>query len=209
MDGANIPNLLTATRLVATPYLANLILTDRIDLAIVGCFCAGVLDFFDGYLARKWNQRTVVGAFLDPLADKVFIGSIVGALAWKELFPWQLLALIVGRDVALLAGSFIVRGLTKPAGQKFFEVKGDGVMDVKPTAISRINTVLQMSVMGFAMTKASPLVAWPPPDVFTGMCWVVAGTTIASALSYADMSALKMVREKQQQQQQQQKGDSR
>lgn len=193
VEGMNVPNALTLTRLAATPYLAHLILTDRVEVAVVGCFFAGILDYLDGYLARRWNQRTVVGAFLDPLADKVFIGCVVGALAWKGHFPPELLALIVARDVALLAGSFAVRAATKPDGQKFFEVRGEGVMEVRPTAISRANTVLQMSLMGFSMTKATAL-AFPPPELFSAMCWVVAATTVASAASYADLSALRTMR---------------
>jgi cardiolipin synthase len=190
-DSFNLPNALTMGRIVFTPGLAYLILYNHIDAAIVGCFFTGILDFFDGYLARKWNQKTVVGAFLDPLADKLFIGTILGALTYVDLFPWQLTGLIVGRDVLLLIGAFIYRGYTKPANEVFFQIKGKGVLNVEPTTISKINTVLQMSLLGFAMTKVSPIVHWPPPDIFDGMCWVVAGTTILSGLSYANLSSLK------------------
>lgn len=185
----NLPNALTMTRLVATPGLCYLIYTDRYVEAIGGCFLAGVLDYFDGYFARRWNQRTVLGSFIDPLADKVFVGMIVGTLVYKAQFPSALFALIIGRDAALLGGSFAYRYMTKPPGVDFFATEGRGTIHVEPTAISRYNTVLQMSLLGFSLTRA----AWgiPPDPVFTGMCWVVAGTTFASGVSYLDLKALR------------------
>jgi cardiolipin synthase len=158
-------------------------------MAIVFCFFSGILDWVDGYLARKWNQHTVLGSFLDPLADKVFVGTLLGTLTIKGLFPMPLAVLVIGRDVALLGGAFIYRYFTKPADVDFFATTGKGVIEVKPTAISRMNTVLQMSVMGFALTKAAYGV--PSPDVFNGMCWIVGGTTLLSGLAYADLSALR------------------
>ena len=143
----------------------------------------------DGYLARKWNQRTVLGSFLDPLADKVFVGVLIGTLTAKELFPFPLAALIIGRDVTLLGGSFIYRYLTKPSNVRFFATTGEGVIEVKPTLVSRVNTVLQMSIMGFSLTKAA--FGFPDLPLFQNMCYLVAGTTIASGFSYLDLSALR------------------
>ena len=185
----NVPNALTFTRLFATPGLAYLIWTDRFELSIVACFFTGLLDWLDGYLARKWNQRTVLGSFIDPLADKVFVGTLIGTLTAKGLFPLPLAVLIIGRDVALLGGSFIYRAYTKPKDVNFFATSGPGVIEVKPTMMSRANTVMQMSVMGFALTKAA--YGTPSPELFNGMCWTVGATTLLSGLSYADLTALR------------------
>jgi cardiolipin synthase len=188
-EAFNVPNTLTLTRLVLTPGLAYLIWIDQYELAIVSCFFTGILDWLDGYFARKWNQFTVLGSFLDPLADKVFVGALLGTLTVKGLFPWQLATLVIGRDVALLGGSFIYRGLTKPKDVEFFATTGQGVIEVKPTFISKVNTVLQMSVLGFALTKAA--YGYPTPELFSGMCWIVAGSTIGSGLSYVNLAALR------------------
>jgi len=188
-ESMNIPNALTFTRLLTTPGLAYLIWIDKFELAIVACFFTGVLDYFDGYFARKWKQHTVLGSFLDPLADKVFVGALFGTLTAKGLFPLPLAALVIGRDVALLGGSFIYRGLTKPKDVPFFATTGKGVIEVKPTLLSKVNTVLQMSVMGFALTKAAYGI--PNAEVFNAMCWVVGGTTLMSGLDYANMQALR------------------
>jgi cardiolipin synthase len=185
----NVPNALTMARMLATPGLAYLVLHDQYQAAIVGCFCAGILDYVDGKLAREWNQQTVLGSFLDPLADKVFIGTLLLALTYKSLFPWELAALIVGRDAVLLVGSFAYRFATKPADAKFFATSGQGVLHVTPSLLSRINTVGQMSVMGFALTRA----AWglPSDAVFLAMSWGVAFTTMGSGLGYANMKNLR------------------
>jgi cardiolipin synthase len=188
-EASTIPNILTMTRLVSTPGLAYLIWIDEFKLAIVFCFFSGILDWFDGYLARAWNQHTVLGSFLDPLADKLFVGTLLGTLTIKGLFPTPLAVLVIGRDVVLLSGAFIYRYFTKPPDADFFATTGQGVIEAKPTTISKVNTVLQMSVMGFALTKAAYGV--PSPIVFDGMCWLVGGTTLLSGLAYADLSALK------------------
>lgn len=188
-ESMNIPNALTFTRLLTTPGLAYLIWIDQFELAIVACFFTGILDWFDGYLARKWNQHTVLGSFLDPLADKVFVGALLGTLTAKGLFPLPLATLVIGRDVALLGGAFIYRALTKPSNVAFFATTGEGVIEVKPTTLSKVNTVLQMSVMGFALTKAAYGV--PNSEVFTGMCWIVGATTLLSGVDYANMQALR------------------
>lgn len=189
-ESVNVPNTLTVIRLVSTPGLAYLIWTDQYVFAIGACFASGILDWFDGYLARKWNQYTVLGSYLDPLADKVFIGALLGTLTLKGLFPVPLAALVIGRDAALLGGSFLYRYLTKPSDVRFFATTGEGVMEVKPTTASKVNTVLQMSIMGFALTKAAFGV--PDQPSFDAMCWVVGGTTVLSGLSYINLHAFRI-----------------
>ena len=189
-EARNLPNTLTLLRLAATPGLAYLIFVDRLEAAIVGCFCAGVLDWVDGVVARRWNMKTVLGSFLDPLADKVFIGSILAALTVKGHLPAALTALIVGRDVALLGGSFWYRYKTKPAHVPFFATEGDGTMEVEPTAISRANTVLQMVMLGCCMTH--PAWGWPDATSLSVLQGTVAVTTVLSGASYLSLDALKL-----------------
>ncbi|KAH9259937.1 hypothetical protein BASA82_000204 [Batrachochytrium salamandrivorans] len=189
-ESKTVPNILSYIRLFSTPGLGYLIYTDQFPAAIVCCFFTGILDWLDGYLARKWNQQTVLGSFIDPLADKVFIGVLIGTLTYKSLFPLPLAVLILGRDIGLLGGSFLYRGLTKPKGAAFFATTGTGVIEVKPTLASRVNTVLQMSLIGFALTKSAGL-GFPDQQVFENMCWIVGGTTVLSGLSYLDLKSLR------------------
>ena len=189
-EAQTIPNILSFTRLFSTPGLGYLIYSEQYPAAIVCCFFSGILDWLDGYLARKWNQHTVLGSFIDPLADKVFVGVLVGTLTIKQEFPVELALLMVGRDVVLLSGSFVFRYMTKPSNEPFFSTTDQGSIEVKPTMSSRMNTVLQMSLIGFTLTKAAGL-GFPTPTVFDGMCWIVGGTTIVSGLSYLDLAALR------------------
>lgn len=71
-----IPNMITISRIAATPFLAVAIIYDMKYTALGGCVLFGFTDWLDGYLANKLNQRTVLGAFLDPMADKVLITSL-------------------------------------------------------------------------------------------------------------------------------------
>jgi cardiolipin synthase len=194
-DSMNLPNSLTIARIVFTPYLAWLIIVDnRIDLAIVGCFFTGILDYFDGYFAKNWNMKTVLGSFLDPLADKIFIGTMIISLTYKGIFPYELALVIIGRDALLLSGSFIYRYFTKPKDVEFFAVEGEGVIEAKPTQLSRINTVLQMSAFGFAMTNS----AWglPSQEYLPYFYYLVATTTIGSGFQYLSLGSLQQTKTK-------------
>jgi cardiolipin synthase (CMP-forming) len=93
---------------------------------LAGVLIAGFSDWLDGYIARRYNQQTVLGAFLDPAADKVVIGSLTLGLALKGLLPMPLAVLIVGRDVLILAMGFVQRAREKPKDAFFFDTTSSG-----------------------------------------------------------------------------------
>jgi hypothetical protein len=101
----NIPNALTLSRILATPVFIHWINIGCYDLVLGGFFAAAITDFFDGYLARKWQQITAIGSFLDPLADKVLVNGLAVPLAMQGMLPGSLVALICGRDLAIIAVS--------------------------------------------------------------------------------------------------------
>ena len=92
------------------------------SLALIGVVSFGFTDWLDGYLAKKLNQRSIIGAFLDPLADKVMIGSLTLGLTWKGLIPFELGALILSRDLFLSTCAILLRYLDKPPGTGFWDV---------------------------------------------------------------------------------------
>ena len=71
-----IPNIITISRIIASPLISVAIAQDMKYAALGGCVVFGLTDWLDGYLAKRLNQRTVLGAFLDPMADKVLIGAL-------------------------------------------------------------------------------------------------------------------------------------
>ena len=104
-DIATIPNALSIARGVAGPLIAYGIVNDAPpELILGGVVAAGVSDWLDGYLARRWNQTGVAGSYLDPAGDKVFVASVAVALAAKGAIPAWLAACFLGRDAALIEG---------------------------------------------------------------------------------------------------------
>lgn len=99
-----IPNLLSFARLVGVPVFVWLVLVGHRDvLAVVLLMLAGFTDWLDGYLARSWHQTSRIGQMLDPVADRLYIGSTIVSLAIREVIPWWLVALLVGRELLLVA----------------------------------------------------------------------------------------------------------
>jgi len=96
-----IPNVLSLLRLVLVPVFFWLILSGWDGWALVVLAVSGFTDWLDGALARRWGQISRVGQLLDPLADRLYILSTLVGLAWREVIPWWLLVLIIGRDVVL------------------------------------------------------------------------------------------------------------
>lgn len=129
----NIPNMLTLARLIAVPVVVWLIATGRFQIAFWGFLAAGLTDAIDGYLARRLNQRTRLGAYLDAIADKVLLDCIYVTLAIDASVPlW--LALIVGfRDLMILGAVMLSWLLEQP-------------MEIKPLVISKLNTAVQIGV---------------------------------------------------------------
>jgi cardiolipin synthase len=118
-----IPNYITLTRILASPFLTYAVISDMKSAALLGVIAFGFSDWLDGYLAKKLNQQTTIGAFLDPLADKVMIGSLSLGLMWKGLLPVELGLLIVGRDLFLSCFAIALRLIDKPSDAHFWDVR--------------------------------------------------------------------------------------
>lgn len=96
-----IPNVLSLLRLLLVPVFAFLVLDSEDGWALAVLAFSGFTDYLDGYLARRWHQISRVGQLLDPAADRLYILSTLLGLAWRDLVPWWLVAIIVARDVLL------------------------------------------------------------------------------------------------------------
>ena len=108
-----LPNVLSFLRLAGVPLLLWLILGPQADgLAVLVLALGGITDWLDGYLARAWHQTSRVGQLLDPIADRLYILAVLIGLALREIVPWWLVVIVVGRDVfiALLVPVLKTRG---------------------------------------------------------------------------------------------------
>lgn len=127
----NAPNLLSISRLLLTPVAAVSILAEERAIAVLTVAVALATDAADGWLARRRGESTRAGEILDPVADKVFAAGLLGALVAGGRVPIVLAAVIVVRDLCLLAGAWLRmrRGEPVPAANRWGKI-GFGVLGV-------------------------------------------------------------------------------
>lgn len=98
-----LPNALSFLRILGVPFFLWLVIWAQADVwAFALLVVAGASDWLDGFLARKLNQTSPIGALLDPLADRLYIGAIVVGLAVRTIIPWWLVAVLLIRELMLL-----------------------------------------------------------------------------------------------------------
>jgi cardiolipin synthase len=96
-----VPNAISGLRIVLIVVFMVLLAQHQDVWALVALVGAGVSDFLDGFLARRWNQVTALGRILDPLADRLLTVAVVIGLALREIVPWWLVAFLLARDVVV------------------------------------------------------------------------------------------------------------
>jgi cardiolipin synthase len=137
----NIPNLISVLRLLLVPFTVWLIISEAYGWAFISFMVAGVSDGIDGYLARRFDWRTRLGAYLDPLADKALLVSVFVTLGFLKLIPAWLVILVVTRDALIVGAVLLSRLMDQP-------------MRMRPLMVSKVNTVCQIlfavSVLGVA-----------------------------------------------------------
>ncbi|CAG8595523.1 24748_t:CDS:2, partial [Cetraspora pellucida] len=172
----NIPNVLTFSRLIVSPFVGYFILNEQYEIALGAFVYAGITDLLDGIIARHYNLKTMVGTVIDPLADKTLITILTVTLAMKDLLP--------SRDFCLIAATFYYRYVSLPSPKtlsRYFDISIPSA-EVRPTLISKVNTALQLALMG--TTLSSPVFGWIDVPFLKALQYTVAGTTIWSGISY-------------------------
>ncbi|KAL2358068.1 CDP-alcohol phosphatidyltransferase-domain-containing protein [Cryomyces antarcticus] len=191
-----LPNILTATRLIAAPVVGYLVLHEQHVWAL-GLFAyAGVTDLIDGWIARKWKLQTVVGTVIDPMADKTLMTVLTITLAMNGALPVYLATLILGRDVSLALAAIYYRYASLPAPKTFTRYWDFSLpsAEVHPTTLSKLNTLLQLLLIG--STLAVPVITADSHHLgilghgdvdaaMTAFQYLVAATTVWSGMSYA------------------------
>lgn len=180
-----IPNLLCVCRIVLAPFLGHLIIEQHFHLSLALFTLAGATDLLDGYIARTWpNQKSALGSALDPLADKILISILYVSLTYAQLIPVLLTALVIARDVGLIAAVFWVRYKTVPSPvtlSKFFNPCYT-TAQLKPTLFSKVNTAIQLLLV--AASLAAPVFQYTDSVFLQCLWYVTAVTTTASGYSY-------------------------
>ena len=125
------PNLLTFLRLCLVPFIVLVILQDHYAIAFGIFLLAGITDALDGYLARKLNQITVLGHYLDPVADKLMLSTLFLVLHYQGLISRAVTVLVFGRDLGILTVSAILFATM-------------GIRSFPPSILGKINTLVQI-----------------------------------------------------------------
>ncbi|XP_041866249.1 cardiolipin synthase (CMP-forming) isoform X2 [Melanotaenia boesemani] len=180
-----IPNLLCVCRILLAPFLGHLIIQKNFDLSLALFALAGATDLLDGFIARTWpTQKSALGSALDPLADKILISILYISLTYAELIPAPLTALVISRDIGLIAAVFWVRYKTVPPPvtlSKFFNPCYT-TAQLKPTLFSKANTVIQLLLV--AASLAAPVFQYTDSLLLPCLWYITAVTTAASGYSY-------------------------
>lgn len=163
-----VPNLITSLRVILVPIFVIYLLDDRLTAALIVFVVAGVSDGVDGFIARAFNQKSQIGAFLDPLADKILLVAAFITLAARGFIPVWLTVVAISRDVLILLGVLIL-----------FITRHEVVMC--PSVVSKITTFFQLlSIFVVLSDEKLHLRGLVGEPVF----WVTAALTVASGLHY-------------------------
>jgi len=163
-----IPNLLTILRVLLTPLLVIFLLEGRLSAALIVFIVAGITDGLDGLIARLYRQKSKLGAFLDPLADKLLLATTYVLLAVKNLVPSWLTVIVLSRDVLIVLGVFVLFMQNLP-------------FEIKPTIASKLTTCSQIFTAIVTMATA---IATPHPLLKSILFHITAGFTIVSWAQY-------------------------
>jgi cardiolipin synthase (CMP-forming) len=167
--GLNIPNLLTLMRLMSVPLMIWLIVSQRFGTAFCVFVAAGVSDALDGFIAKRFDCRTRLGALLDPVADKALLSSVYVALGIAGWLPNWLVILVVFRDVTIIGGFVLLQTIAAP--RKY-----------DPLYISKLNTLLQIALVGYVLGRLG--MGFPDGVLTDVLVGLTAVTTVLSGLSY-------------------------
>jgi cardiolipin synthase len=163
-----LANWLTTLRILLIPVFVTLLVYHQPKLALLVFALASFTDLLDGYIARHSGQQTRLGAFLDPVADKLLLTSAFVTLTWLKVIPFWIAAVVVSRDLVLSVGVLVIH------------VAG-GVVHPSPSRIGKLTTVFQMATVLAAMISSYAGVWHGLPRL---LAWTTAVLTVTSGLQY-------------------------
>ncbi len=142
-DLVHIPNIITILRIVLVGPIAWLLIQGAYVDALVLMVIAGVSDAFDGFLARRFNWMTRLGATLDPLADKLLVAAVFLVFTWQGHIPLWVAIIVLVRDFTIVAGAGVYKVLYEE-------------VEISPTFLSKANTAMQLIVLILLMIGLLP-----------------------------------------------------
>lgn len=163
-----IPNLITLFRILLTPLFIIFLIQGNYPKALVVFILAGVSDLADGLIARTWQQKSRLGSYLDPLADKILMAASFVTLSIYHQIPSWLTVLVLSRDVVLAMGVLIFRLADIP-------------LVIKPSLAGKWTTTFQLTTVGLVLLSK----IWAfPPLVLPVFFWATGLLTTISGIQY-------------------------
>lgn len=174
----NLPNLLTLFRIVLVPVIVIFLIQESYLKALFAFILAGITDGLDGLFARIMHQKTVLGTYLDPLADKALISTCFVTLSILGIIPGWITVIVISRDIIILLGVSVLALTSVP-------------FEVHPTLISKLTTAFQLLAVFMALLSKSMPDLMHYPGLFY-LYWVTGALTVVSGMNYI-MRGLKLI----------------
>jgi cardiolipin synthase len=165
---SHLPNLITLARIALVPVLILLLKDQDYAAALIVFVIAGVSDALDGYLAKRLNVQSRLGAILDPAADKLLLVSAYVMLTVLGHIPFWLVLVVVFRDLLIVGGYLLY---TSHAGP----------VKMRPSILSKLNTLMQIALVAVILAQQAAGWAWLPAEA---LVYVVLVTTVVSGAHY-------------------------
>src|SRR4030066_2177379 len=166
----NLPNFLSLLRIILVPVIIIFLIQEEYTDALITFTIAGLTDIFDGLLARALNKQTKLGAFIDPMADKLLLASSFVSLSVFGLIPSWLTVIVISRDFIIMLGMVILSMMSI-------------TYEIKPAFISKVTTAIQLATIFLALLYHAVTheisLSW-----IKMLFWVTAVFTLASGVTY-------------------------
>jgi len=155
---------------VLAPYIFHLLWTNRYKTALAWFAIVGITDALDGFVARRFGAQSQLGAYLDPVADKVLLSGTFVILAWNSLIPMSLAFMVLGRDLLIL----IFAGFAMLSSKK--------LQPFPPSIWGKLSTVAQVA---YALLGVAAGAGYANAVLLFALGWITVGLTVWSGLDYA------------------------
>ncbi len=168
----SLPNAISVGRFLTVPVMIWLIVIEQYAVGFWLFAAAGASDAVDGFIAKRFDQQTAIGAYLDPIADKALLMAVYLTLGLNDALPAWLVILVLFRDLSIGGGVLLLIALTGPRR-------------IAPLRVSKLNTVVQIVLAGVVLGELAIVAV--PGALMVGLIYATAATTLASGLAYGQV----------------------
>ena len=172
------PNQLTLLRLIFIPFIIINVIDNQYRWALLLFVLAGISDGLDGTLARALKQKTVLGQYLDPIADKLLLSSLFLVLSLLHKIPWRVTILVFSRDICIIATCAVLYATTT-------------LRSFQPSIFGKVNTLAQIVGLFFVLLRQISDAQWVVTGRWFGL-WATFAFTLISGIHYIILTAQRL-----------------